>query len=100
MPRCLWKMKRHLRDARNRTGVPKPNRWEEPPVPSYHVVSPNGKVQKVGRPKARTLPARAGPGLGGFRRIRGHRLIPMLQTALRRAIGPEVSMPERALATG
>lgn len=35
-----------------------------------------------------------------FRRIRSYRLIPMLQTALRRAVGAEVAMSEPALATG
>lgn len=35
-----------------------------------------------------------------FRRIRGYRLIPMLQTALRRAVGAEVAMSEPVLATG
>ncbi|WP_324715875.1 hypothetical protein U7230_10930 [Carboxydochorda subterranea] len=63
---------------------------------------------KVGRVKRWTSGRQAehwvGMGLlaaeAGFRRIRGHRLIPMLQTALRRAIGAEVAMPNPALATG
>lgn len=37
-------------------GLAKPNGWEEPPIPSYHVVSPNGKVQKGDRRKARKMP--------------------------------------------